>query len=694
MLPDILLDNENYDEIIERAKNMIVSMYPEWTDFNYHDPGVTMLELFSWLKESQQYYLNKIGPENRQKYLKLMGIFRRHKSPARTDVTLLYDEDILVTAGTRFYAGDLPFEAGKDTCIASARLICCAAERNGDISLTGRNELSFGGNLRIMPFRREDPSDGAFYLGFDKSLPAETDCEFFITVRDDGGVPRNPVNEGDGFIPLTDMEAEYFDGVLWQKAEIVRDTTYAFLLSGRITVRLPGKMESCSLRGEEACFLRFRITDGIYDTQPYIESIASGYVTLLQQDTKALCTDFPASASVTQTSELALTGKTRLFLRGEDGLFTEVSEYAKEIDDETGAVRYSGMDLSGCTGIRAVNFQNDFYTDGAFGTGSGLPYQEYDLDSADIDYDSFSLMTEMPGTGGRYAEWTRVRDFARSSPADLHYILDSEKGVLRFGDCIRGSAPEGKILITGYKLTAGAAGNIAKNKITRLSGFDADTLRVFNSRPASGGRDEETMSECLARAHALLQSTETMVSAADCEARIRSTPGLRIEKCQTVNMNTGVSPKKYADILTTVVVKPYAENGRGVPSGRYIENILKYTDRYRLLGTGLQIIAPDYADITVFADIHVSFGSTNARKLISDAVSAYFASVKDHFGAQISYSALYAALDRLECVRSINTLTVDASGSDVTRTREGDLILAPNVTAVLADADFIINTVY
>ena len=53
MLPDIDLDNEKFDDIFENAKNSIVSNYPEWTDFNYHDPGVTMLEMFSWLKEIQ-----------------------------------------------------------------------------------------------------------------------------------------------------------------------------------------------------------------------------------------------------------------------------------------------------------------------------------------------------------------------------------------------------------------------------------------------------------------------------------------------------------------------------------------------------------------------------------------------------------------------------------------------------------------
>ena len=80
MLPDIDLDSESFDDILENAKNRIVSTYPEWTDLNYHDPGVTMLEMFAWFKEIQQYYLNRIGPENIGKFFKLLGINRQTKN--------------------------------------------------------------------------------------------------------------------------------------------------------------------------------------------------------------------------------------------------------------------------------------------------------------------------------------------------------------------------------------------------------------------------------------------------------------------------------------------------------------------------------------------------------------------------------------------------------------------------------------
>ena len=41
------LDDQNYAEIVEAAKRRIPVIFPEWTDFNEHDPGITVIELFA-----------------------------------------------------------------------------------------------------------------------------------------------------------------------------------------------------------------------------------------------------------------------------------------------------------------------------------------------------------------------------------------------------------------------------------------------------------------------------------------------------------------------------------------------------------------------------------------------------------------------------------------------------------------------
>lgn len=76
-LPKENLDNKTFDELVKEAVTRIPVYAPEWTDHNAHDPGITFIELFSWLVEMQLYRLNRITDENYRKFLKLIGIIQQ-----------------------------------------------------------------------------------------------------------------------------------------------------------------------------------------------------------------------------------------------------------------------------------------------------------------------------------------------------------------------------------------------------------------------------------------------------------------------------------------------------------------------------------------------------------------------------------------------------------------------------------------
>ncbi len=687
MLPNINLDDEGFDEIMESARNTIVSTFPEWTDFNCHDPGITMLETLAWMKESRQYFLNKIGPANIEKYLKLLGISRRHKIPARAEVSVRCGEDVVVPEGAKFYAGKLCFEAVGRTFVPSAEIACCIASRGKEKRVIGKSELQFGGNLGIMPFDMENPENGAFYIGFDKPIPAGEAFELFISVENDGGTPRNPITNAEDFIPLVDMKAEYYGKNGWEELKLIRDLSFSFIISGKMTAMIPDEPALSECEGISAYYLRFKIVGGEYDAQPVIGNIDFNFVELRQRDTKSEYHDFSPSESYTLTTELAAAGNTSIFLRGKDGTFTSVSRYGREVSED-GSVTYTGIDTEGGDLVRIVNSASDFYPKSVIGDGTGLPFQEYNTERADIEYESFKIMTRLPGSEGKYAEWTKVTDFSGSGPADTHYVFDSDSGIVRFGNCIRGAAPEGTIFAIGYAVTSGSGGNVTANKINRLGGAEG-VADVINKRPAYGGCDEESAEDCRGRVHRVLDSTHTIVTAEDCERRIAETPGLRIENCRVIDQAGGnASP----DTVISVIVKPYSPDGRGVPGERYKENIIRYIDGFRMLGTSIEIIPQQYVDISVYADISVSFLSSDARGTIETAVSEFFSKIKNSFGATVSYGEIYELLESLDCVVRVNMLTVESFGTGVKKNSGGDIILAPNVTAALSETEFILHT--
>ena len=125
MLPEINLDEDKFSEMVSEGRNMIASIYPEWTDYNYHDPGITFIELFSWLREIQQYSLNYIGDRNYYKYLKLLGMNIKHKKGSKVDVVCKASKDMIMPKKARMWAGKVSFETEASKYIRHKQMFFC-----------------------------------------------------------------------------------------------------------------------------------------------------------------------------------------------------------------------------------------------------------------------------------------------------------------------------------------------------------------------------------------------------------------------------------------------------------------------------------------------------------------------------------------------------------------------------------------
>src|SRR6266545_879436 len=85
------LDDRKYQDLFDEALARIPIHNPEWTNFNKSDPGVTLIEVFSFLTENLLYRSNQIPERNRRKFLTLLGIPLQPATPARGLVTFSYE---------------------------------------------------------------------------------------------------------------------------------------------------------------------------------------------------------------------------------------------------------------------------------------------------------------------------------------------------------------------------------------------------------------------------------------------------------------------------------------------------------------------------------------------------------------------------------------------------------------------------
>jgi hypothetical protein len=73
-LPVPNLDDRDYAGLLRDAKALLPTLAPEWTDLSPGDPGVALLELFSFLTESMLFRLNKLPEKAYVELLNLAGV--------------------------------------------------------------------------------------------------------------------------------------------------------------------------------------------------------------------------------------------------------------------------------------------------------------------------------------------------------------------------------------------------------------------------------------------------------------------------------------------------------------------------------------------------------------------------------------------------------------------------------------------
>lgn len=688
MLPELSLDRDCYEDIIEEAKNCITSMYPAWTDFNEHDPGITMLELFAAMKEAQQFVADQIGEENRKKYLKLLGIRRRRKRPARSRVQIQPPEDCRLLCSHKLSAGTLCFETVGRKYLVRGDIQSCltvCGEGAGDFIDSGRLEL--GNLLRFRIFGGSPAPGSCFYVSFAGPLPAGVPLELYLEVLEVGGCTRNPVGNFD-FLGLVQLQWQYYTGAGWKDFEEICDGTYAFLFCGFVRFILEETMERTCVHGQTGYFIRAVLRAGRYDLAPVMTRISMNICDVLQCETLVeYGIQEGGGNSMEMETELAVFGQSEIYI-GKDGIFYPSTAFTKEICEREGTVRFTVEDgrIGEADCILAVNRGWDSLHRETAGTGNGFPCQEFDLGDLQIEYESFEILVQDMEHREGFRFWQKVEDFAASSPEDMHYVFDSARGILRFGDCIHGMAPEGQILVAGCVRTMGSDGNVKAGAINRfrMEGFSAHS--IDNICGGFGGRDEETMDEAFVRAGKLVREPECAVTARDYETYVAKTPGLLIESCKMISPEKMKPFMKQADETAVhLVVKPYGWTADSQVGRNYCRNIERYLERFRTVGSRVSLFFPEYVEIEVYLEALVRPQYLHVEEMLRQAVGQFFSSRGQEFGGVLSYSRLYGFIDRQEFLLGIRWLNMETRENTVRRNKDGDILLPPHGIAVLKD---------
>jgi hypothetical protein len=76
------LFDRRFEDLVEIGRSRLPGLAPGWTDYNLHDPGITLLELLAWVTEAQLYGLSRTRRDERAAYAALLGLAPQGPVPA------------------------------------------------------------------------------------------------------------------------------------------------------------------------------------------------------------------------------------------------------------------------------------------------------------------------------------------------------------------------------------------------------------------------------------------------------------------------------------------------------------------------------------------------------------------------------------------------------------------------------------
>ncbi len=652
-------ENPGFGELVERAKKSIQEIYPEWTNYNTADTGMALLELFAYMTEAQQFHLEQMGHSHWLALLNLLGVqpmgIQAAKVFARAEGT---GDPFWLVRGTKVLVDTLVFETEQSQYMEREHILW--------------NE----GGLSFYPFG-ENPKDSAYY---DIRLRYELDREMvhtlYFDVADDYPVSRNPVVQEE-FIPFVEVQLQYYNGEGYRICDIIKDTTYGLLQTGILQFKLNGRMGK---RGTEYR-LRLKVI-GEYDTAPLLRGIYFNMLPFIQRDTKleyrecALQTGETEFYEVIGDSWLAVNGDTAVYVREEKG-FRQLWEFSSYV---YGGKRHFVFDkevfrkITGTVTICLVSKLKELSREEFIFYGNGLPEQQFYLPDGNVSGSCFRIWVEEDRNQGFYTPWHPVTDFAGTGKMERVFVLDEEKGILRFGNGRQGSMPKGQIRIVSYATCAGSRGNIRKNQ---MGGFfrGQHGVQLYNPLPASGGRNPETVDACMERYREKSREKNRAVTREDYEEVIRGASGLRIKKVK-------VFSSREKENSLEVVVQPYTNGQRIVTGNIYDRNIIRLLEKRKLLGTQILIKNPEYIGISLRLETVVKSRYLQAEEKLREYIRGYF---EEHmeFGKTIVYSSVFGFIDTLPETTGIRALDIHAGGKGVIREHNRDIRMPSHGMAYL-----------
>jgi Baseplate J-like protein len=635
------LDDSTYSEILQEALVRIPVHNPEWTNFNDSDPGITLLQLFSFMTENLLYRANLIPERNRLKFLTLLGQTLTPASAAQGVVTIANERGPLQTVTL---PANLPVTAGQVGFVT----------QNGLDILPVEMQAYYRQPLSEADQQSAQQTYGLLYSTF-TTVPSQ--LAFYETV------PFTPPASAASISSVSLINGtDTVDGCLWlalltrtgetaQAADVLNEISGSTLMLG-----IMPQIEDASrilyaggtASGQGQPVLQYAISTGtLSNSAPVYQTLESSEDDNPLQDLTLVQLTIPSSNVGTWTQLQPL----------DDG----TGSYPPTMNDPTVASRLlawirirltpnaDGSVPSTVTanfswvGINATRVTQQIQVAAEpLSPGTGEPDQSVQLANTPVITSTVQLAVNG-------VLWTQIDDLlaappevpvndpslppgatmpASQYPSPQVYTVDGESGEIQFGDGLHGARPAaGASMVASYAYGGGAVGNVGIAAIQSSPQLPAG-FTVENPLPTWGGDDGETISEAEQNIPNNLANGGRAVSSADFYNIVSQTPGVALGRVEILPLFNPDQADVPAPGAVTVMVIP---SGPGAPEPdlMFLDAVCNYLEPRRLVTTEVYVRGPVYVGLYVSIGVDVIAGQDIATvtQAVRTAVRQYLSPI-------------------------------------------------------------------
>lgn len=609
------LDDQTFDGIVESAVNKIPYIYPEWTDYNPHDPGITLIELFAWYKEMQQYHMNVVTRDLKLKLLKLVGVRPKPAVSAGYLVEFPPGSGSFPVLSRMENSSEVAFELMEHAHVPMNAIDRVYLETENSIRDLSQIAATDHAALTV-PFK----SGMVIRIGMRMEELTDTFRLWFDIAQ--GDPPRNPFESPD---QLPRRLAFCFSGV--GRVQPVADETHGLTVSGFICFQTPKEWKESDMGSdlELLHYLSISVEDPGCEAAPVVERIAANVFRAKQRETLSKITWFTVEARDGVVAELrdalSLAGSVLAYVRTDSGLVLDKGTSCLRVDQVL-QVRVDATRASqdGEPNLLIVSMDPVRYPL-LLRDSNGLPGQQLEIETKEyynIDGDTATLLCETLCEDGvlRPAIWQRTDDIRTAGPRDRVFQITVEDGTANivFGDGAHGAVvPAGKaaILIADVAATLASEGNVPNGKDMPL----LDAAARVSYRRESAGFEPQTVEDAVAELLQHLAEPAKGVTAQDYEAIAMETPGVKILAAKALTMFDPDAPVNgISTPVLTLVVIPAGDGRCPMPNEWFLSAVQKHVFKKRTICTRIKVCAP------LYVGVHVSVRLFTQDEQIEDKV--------------------------------------------------------------------------